>query len=227
MSYDLYIGDRTFSSWSLRGWLMGDAFKLPMRVHLVGLYSGTMQEDLAALAPARFVPTLRLPDGTVVGETMAIAETLAERHADAGLWPAEAAARATARWLCSEMATGFTALRSECPMQLLHVWKGFAPSDGVRADLERIETLWDHAKQFSADGPWLFGAYSLADVFFAPVCARIIGYDLPVSKAARAYALMSLAHPSVQSWRRQGLEVVYDPAPYTLNLDKSPWPVPH
>ena len=93
MTYDLYIGDRTFSSWSLRGWLMLEKFGLPYRAHLVGLYSGTMAQDLAPLAPTRLVPALRLPDGTVVGETLAMAETLAERHPDAGLWPADPAAR--------------------------------------------------------------------------------------------------------------------------------------
>ena len=99
MTYDLYIGDRTFSSWSLRGWLMMEKFNLPYRAHLVGLYSGTMAADLAALAPVRLVPAMRTPDGTVVGESLAMAETLAERHPDAAMWPADPAARATARWL--------------------------------------------------------------------------------------------------------------------------------
>ena len=105
MTYDLYIGDRMFSSWSLRGWLMLEKFGLPYRTNFIGLYGGTMAQDMAELAPARLVPTLRLPDGTVVGESMAMGETLHERHPDAGLWPADPAARATARWLASEMAS--------------------------------------------------------------------------------------------------------------------------
>lgn len=87
MTYDLYIGDRTHSSWSLRGWLMLEAFGLPFRTRMVGLYSGTMASDLAPVAPARLVPAMRTPDGIAVGDTLAMAETLAERHPEAGLWP--------------------------------------------------------------------------------------------------------------------------------------------
>ncbi len=203
---------------------MLEKFGLPYRTHLVGLYAGTMAADMAHLAPARLVPALQLPDGTVVGESMAIAETLAERHPEAGLWPKDAAARATARMLCAEMAAGFSALRSACPMQLQHVNKGFQPSDQTRADLARIEALWTHARSFAIEGPWLFGAYSLADAFYAPVCARITGYDLPVSDAARAYCGTTLADPAFQAWRAEGLKVTYDPFPYDMGTPTAEWP---
>ena len=110
MTYDLYIGDRTFSSWSLRGWMMFEKFDLPVRTHLVGLYSGTMAQDLASLAPARLVPVVRASDGLVIGESLAIAETLAERHPHEGLWPEDGAQRARARWLCAEMVAGFSTM---------------------------------------------------------------------------------------------------------------------
>lgn len=139
MTYDLYIGDRSFSSWSLRGWLMFENFGIPVRSHLVGLYSGTMAEDLATLAPARLVPVMRLPDGNVVGDTLAMGETLAERHPDAGLWPKDPAARALARWLVAEMHSGFSELRGDCPMMLRHAWDGFQPSPEVQADVQRLE----------------------------------------------------------------------------------------
>ncbi|MFW8594353.1 glutathione S-transferase [Cribrihabitans neustonicus] len=224
MTYDLYIGDRMFSSWSLRGWLMLEKFSLPHRVHMVGLYSGTMAEDLAPLAPARLVPALRTPEGTVVGESLAIAETLAERHPEAGLWPAEPAARATARWLTAEMAAGFGALRSACPMQLAHVYEGFEPSQAVRDDLARIETLFAHARKISgtAEG-WLFGAYSLADVFYTPIAARITGYGLPVSAGTRAYCRALLSDPAFLQWQAEAHEVTYDPEPYRLDLPRRPW----
>ena len=225
MTYDLYIGDRTFSSWSLRGWLMLEKFDLPFRTHLVGLYTGTMADDLASLAPARLVPALRTPEGTVIGESVAIAETLAERHPDAGMWPADPAARATARWLCAEMASGFMALRGTCPMQLQHVNVGFVADDALRADLERVQTLWSHAARFSDNtGPWLFGRYSLADAFYAPVCARIVGYDLQVSKAARAYCETTLGDPALEAWRVEGLKTTYDPFPYDMGVPTRPWP---
>ncbi len=228
-SYTLFIGDQSFSSWSLRGWLMLEKFGLPFQTRMVGLYDGTMAEDLAGLAPARLVPVLRLPDGVVIGETIAIAETLAERHPEAGFWPADPAARALARWMVAEMHAGFGALRATCPMQLLHQYEGFAVPDAVRADLARIETLWTlarerHGAQAGAGRPWLFGAYSHADAFFAPVAARIAGYDLPVGALARDYVATTLADPAFQAWRGAGLEKTYDPVPYALDLPTRPWP---
>ncbi len=225
MTYDLYIGDRMFSSWSLRGWLMFEKFNIPCHTHLVGLYAGTLAADMADIAPARLVPSVRTPDGIIVSESIAIAETLAERHPNAGLWPTDPASRATARWLCAEMASGFSALRTDCPMQLRHCFCGFTASDAVLSDLARIETLWDQARQVSGSGTgWLFGDYSLADVFYTPVAARIIGYGLPVSDRAMAYCLALLADPAVQSWRREAQEVRYDPFPYSLDLPTDPWP---
>jgi len=225
MTYDLYIGDRTFSSWSLRGWLMMEKFNIPHRTHLVGLYAQTMADDMARLAPARLVPAMTTPDGTVVGESLAMAETLAEAYPDRGMWPANPVARATARWLCAEMVGGFSALRAECAMQLQHVNVGFAPPEAVQTDLARLETLWAHAAAFKTDGPWLFGPYSLADVFYAPVCARIIGYDLPVSAAAQDYCSTTLADPAFKAWRAEGLKVTYDPFPYDMGVPTTHWPV--
>jgi glutathione S-transferase len=226
MTYDLYIGDRMFSSWSLRGWLMFEKFNIPCQTHLVGLYSGTMADDLAPLAPARLVPAVCTPDGTVIGESLAIAETLAERHPTANLWPTDAAARATARWLCAEMTAGFGALRDACPMQLQHCHVGFQPSEAVQADLARLESLWNHARSVSGSTtPYLFGTYSLADVFYTPIAARIIGYGLSVSDTANAYCNTLLSDPAVLEWRRAAHDVTYNPVPYALDLPNTPWPV--
>jgi glutathione S-transferase len=226
MTYTLFIGDRLFSSWSLRGWLMLEKFGLPFETRLLGLYSGTLAEELAPLAPARFVPVLKTPDGIVVGETLAMAETLAEAQPDAGHWPQDRAARAYARWICAEMTSGFQSLRAECPMQLAHVWQGFSPSDAVRADLARIETLWEGARAHAiSEGDWLLGAYTLADVFYAPVAARIVGYDLPVSAAAQAYCQQVVHDPAFRAWRAEGLKTSYDPFPYPQPLAHQPWPV--
>jgi glutathione S-transferase len=224
MEYDLYIGDRTFSSWSLRGWLMLHKFNLPHRTHLMGLYSGTMAQEMSKLAPARLVPTLRTPEGEVIGESMAIAETLAERHPEIDLWPADPTARIRARWISTEMTTGFGALRGDCAMQLDHVDADFVPSDAVKKDLDRIETLWAHAREKAVDGPWLFGSYSLADAFYAPICARMVGYNLPVSDAAKSYCMTTLRDPAFQQWRAEGLKVTYDPFPYPPAGRSTPWP---
>lgn len=226
MTYDLYIGDKTFSSWSLRGWLMLEKFDLPYRSHMVGLYGGTMAQDMADLAPAKLVPALKTPQGDIIGETLAMAETLAERHPDKALWPADPSTRARARWLCAAMTAGFSTLRGECPMQLQHVNKGFPVSEALAKDLARLQELWDYANDASdGKGPWLFGSYSLADVFYAPVCARIVGYDLPVSQSARDYCQTTLNDPAFKTWRAEGLKVSYAPFPYDMGCPTSPWPV--
>ncbi|WP_425051391.1 glutathione S-transferase N-terminal domain-containing protein [Psychromarinibacter sp. S121] len=227
MTYDLYIADRSFSSWSLRGWLMFARFGIPVRTHMIGLYDGTMREDLAALAPARLVPVMRTPEGTVVGDTLAMAETLHERHPDAGLWPADPALRGLARWIVAEMHSGFGALRGDCAMQLLYRYEGFAASDAVLADIDRVQELWATARKASgSDTPWLFGDYSLADVFYAPVAARIAGYGLPIGAKAQSYVDAHLAQPDFRRWRAMGLTKSYSPVPYALDLPTGPWPGP-
>lgn len=225
MTYDLYIGDRLYSSWSLRGWLMFERFGLPVRTHLVGLYSGTLASDLAAVAPARLVPAMKTPEGLPIGDTMAMAETLAERHPDAGLWPAEPALRARARWLVAEMHAGFAALRSTCPMKLNQAYRWDTPPQGVQADIARIETLWQAAFA-QHDGDWLCGAYSLADVFYAPVAARIAGYGLRVGESAQAYVHRHLADPAFRRWRAMGLAAPLEVDPYPNDLPQVPWPGP-
>lgn len=225
MTYDLYIGDRMFSSWSLRGWLMLEKFGLPFRTHEVGLYSGTMAADLAELAPARTVPVMRTPAGHVLTDSLAMAETLAEAHPDIALYPRDPGARALCRSMVAEMHSGFSALRSDCPMMLGFCWEGFVPSSDVRADLARIAALWSLArKRHGADGPWLFGSYSLADVFYAPVAMRITAYQLPVSAEGAAYVAAHLDDPALQRWRAAALTTEYDPWPYPQPLSRGPWP---
>jgi glutathione S-transferase len=225
MTYDLYIGDRSFSSWSLRGWLMFEKFDIACRTHLVGLYSGTMKQDLAPLAPAYLVPVIRTPDGTVVGDTMAIAETLAERHSDIAMWPKDPKKRATARWMVAEMHGGFQDLRTDCPMQLLGQLETFSPSDGVLRDLARLEKLWAPALA-KHQGDWLFGDYSLADVFFSPIAARIAGFGLPVSAPIQAYVDAHLSDKAFRRWRSLGLTKSYDPVPYIEGQNLTDWPGP-
>lgn len=229
MTYDLFIGDRGFSSWSLRGWLLFEKFDIDVNVHLINLFDGSMKQDMAKLAPARFVPTVRTPEGWVIGESITIAETLAERHPDAGIWPKDAQARIYARWLVAEMHAGFATLRTECPMQLFKQFIGFPVSDALKADIARLEQILGHAfEHFSDDGQatdgWLFGDYCAADAFYAPVAARIAGYDLPVSDRLAAYARTHLKDPAFKSWRADGIAVSYDSLPYDLSADSKAWP---
>lgn len=228
MTYDLVIGDRAYSSWSLRGWLLFDAFGLPVRSHLARLYTDELPKMLAdGFFPGRTAPTMRTPDGVVVPETIAIAEELASRHPDAGIWPADPTARATARVLAAEMHAGFGALRNHCAMNLRVAYRDCAPTDAVRADLARLEQIWAWARATTGSrGPWLCGAYSAADVFFAPVAARIAGHNLIVGAEAAAYVNAHLAHPSFRRWRAMGQVDGADQDPYRRDWPRRDWPGP-
>ncbi|MEM9581165.1 MAG: glutathione S-transferase [Pseudomonadota bacterium] len=220
MSYTLYIGDYAYSSWSLRGWLLINRFGLSARQQMIPFHDQNVAEQMANVAPAKTVPTLVTEDGAIISESLSIAEELASRHPDAGIWPSDPAARATARTLCAEMATGFTDLRGDCPMNLRVAYSDSQPSGGVMKDIARIEVIWAHARTLSdGRGPWLFGSYSAADAFFAPVAGRIAGYNLPVSDKASAYVAAHLADPAFRRWRAMGL--VYGE---TLEWYKKPYP---
>ena len=227
MTYDLAIGDRSYSSWSLRGWLLFEKFGIPVKCHTGVLYTPDFDRLLAGFAPARLVPAVRTPEGEVIGETLAIAETLAERHPEAGLWPVDPAARMMARYISAEMHSGFTALRGDCPMNLLLSYADSQPSKEVLADLARLEDIWARARgRFGAGGPWLFGRYTAADAFFAPVATRIAPYNLPVSEDAAAYAAAHLADPSFRRWRAMGVAQNLVQPSYAKPYPERPWPGP-
>lgn len=227
MTYDLCIGDRAYSSWSLRGWLLFEAFGLPAKTTLAPLYSDDFARVLEGFAPARTVPALRLPEGVVVADSLAIAEELASRHPQAGHWPADPAARAVARALAAEMHSSFQALRSHCPMNLRVSYTDCAPPSEVLADLARLETLWAWARRESGStGPWLCGAYSVADAFFAPVAARVAGYNLPMTAAAMAYVQAHLEQGAFRRWRAMALVSGPDQPFYRRDWPTRPWPGP-
>lgn len=222
--YTLAIGDRAYSSWSLRGWLLFDAFGIPVQTRTARLYSDDLAAVLADFPPARTVPVLRCDDGTIIPDSLAIAEELATRHPDAGIWPADPAARATARALAAEMHSGFTALRSHCPMNLRAAYAQTPLPDEVAADLARLDRIWSHAHRVTGAATWLCGAYSAADAFFAPVAARIATYALPVTPAAQAYVAAHLAHPAFRRWRAMGLVDLPDQPVYARDYPPAPWP---
>ena len=227
MRYDLVIGDRAYSSWSLRGWLLFDAFDIPVNVMSARLYTDQLAMVLQDYFPAKTAPTMRTPDGAVVPETIAIAEELASRHPDAGIWPQHAATRAVARVLAAEMHAGFGALRSYCPMNLRASYTDCSPPAAVLADLARLETIWAWARTTTgATGDWLCGDYSAADAFFAPVAGRIAGYNLPVGPAAAAYVAAHLAHPPFRRWRAMGMVDGADQDFYRRDYPRRPWPGP-
>ena len=225
MAYKLILGDRAYSSWSMRAWLLFERCGIPVDVRLVSLGEGTVAERLVAHPPARTVPTLVADDGSVICDSLAIAEELATRHSDAGLWPGSSRARAMSRSLAAEMHSGFAALREGCPMNLRCAYEGYAPSEGVLNDLARIEAIWDHALD-AFGGPWLCGEYSVADAFFAPVAARIAGYGLPVRCGSRSYVEAHLADPAFRRWRAMGLVDGPDLSRIARDYARCAWPGP-
>ncbi len=226
MAYHLYIGDRTFSSWSLRGWLMLEKFGLPYKTTMVGLYGGTMAADLAHLPGAKTVPVMQTPSGGIVTDSLAMGETLHEENPTARLYPKDPGARAMARSLVAEMHSGYGALRDACPHNMAHVLDGFAVSDAVQKDVERIAKVWALAREtYGGSGPWLFGEYSLADVFHAPIANRFTTYGIKLPPAAQAYVDEHTQDLSNRQWRAMGETVTYDPFPYDMGLPTKDWPI--
>jgi glutathione S-transferase len=204
MTYTLIIGDKAYSSWSLRGWLLFDAFGIPVEERLVRLYSEELDAYRRDVAPARTVPALRIEEGgerLLLWDSLAIAETLAERHPDAGIWPEAPGARAAARSLAAEMHSGFSNLRGDLPMNTRRRGAASALRPEVRSEFDRLQLLWSWARgEWGGDGPYLFGRFSAADAFFAPVAFRVRAYDVPLSKNGAAYMAALLDHASVRRW---------------------------
>lgn len=225
MTYDLYLGDYAYSSWSLRGWLLFEKFGIACKTTFVDFSDKSVAEQLAKIAPARTVPTMVTPEGAIVSDSLAIAEELATRHPDAGFWPADPAARATARNLAAEMHSGFFALRNDCPMNLRLSYAEASPSEDVLKDLQRLEVIWEHArKNHGAEGPWLCGQYSIADVLFAPVAGRIAGYNLPIGDVAQAYIDTHLNDLAFRRWRAMGMVHGATLPWYAKDYPTRPWP---
>lgn len=223
MTYELLVGQRGHSSWSLRGWLPFSVFGIPVSVRTARLYTPGFADEVAAFGGAGTVPVARTPAGGILTDSIAIAWHLAEAFPDRGLLPEDPADRAEALSLVAEMHAGFAALRGACPMNLHTGWAGFVAPPAVQADLQRIDTIWTRALDRSG-GPFLYGGYMLADVFYAPVATRIATYDLSVSDTARAYVRTHLAQPDFRRWRAMGLAEGPELPQYMMNLARVPFP---
>ena len=204
MSYTLHIADPGYSSWSMRAGLILARTDIPHDLVIHRMYVDTPLTAQIGLPPARTVPVLVTPDGTAIRDSLAIAEEIASRHPDSGIWPSQPALRASARSLAAEMHASFTALRAQCPMCLRVAYEDVPVPDDLAADLSRLEEIWSDALERSG-GPWLAGTWSAADAFFAPVAARIAGYGLPVGPVSAAYASRHLRDPSFIAWRSMAL----------------------
>ena len=201
---DLYIGNKNYSSWSLRPWLLLKQFGIPFTEHLVSVAGRDYNPALKPLAGNARVPCLH-EDGFQIWESLAIAETLAERYPQ--MWPADPRARARARSISAEMHAGFAQLRTAMPMNLKLKLKGKPATPEVQRDIDRVAEIWEEARtQFAtAGGPWLFGAFSVADAMFAPIVWRFHVYNVALPPVAAAYRDAMLAHPAMQEWYAAGL----------------------
>jgi glutathione S-transferase len=200
--YQLYIGNKNYSSWSLRPWLLMQTLAIPFEEKQVLFQSNDNSSRFKQFAPNARVPCLH-HNQWVVWDSLAIVEYLAERHA--GVWPQNAQARSWARSAVAEMHSGFQAIRSYCPF---HAGGRFDKSpypDAVLQDLKRLEQLWQEGLQRFA-GPYLAGAeFSAADAFYAPVLFRLQSYQLPVTAAVTPYIQLMMALPAMQLWYQQAL----------------------
>lgn len=203
----LYIGNKNYSSWSMRPWVLLKQVDIPFEEVMVRFDSfapdSQFKTTLKAVSPTGKVPVLVDGDLTV-WDTLAIAEYVAERYPECELWPHERSTRARARSVCAEMHSGFGALRSACPMNIearlpetgALIWRDNA---GVRADVARLTVLWRDCLQLSG-GPLLFGNFSVADAYFAPICTRLRSYALPLPEDVASYVQRICDLPAVKAW---------------------------
>lgn len=207
MMLTLYIGNKNYSSWSLRPWLLLKHFGIAFTEQLVSV-AGRGASDLHRGYSANgLVPCLHV-DGFQIWDTLAIAEFLAESNPGLNLWPRDRWARARARSISAEMHSGFGNLRSKCGMNIKMRLKGGPVSEAVQADIDRIVTAWSDARAMpsSQGGPYLFGDFSVADAMFAPVVWRFFTYNIPLPAVAEQYVQTMLAHPAMREWEQAALQ---------------------
>lgn len=203
--YTLVVGNKTYSSWSLRGFLAARLAGIDFDEILVRLSERGSRARLLEHSGAGRVPVLK-HGGRVIWDSLAIVEYLAEQCPDAGLWPQDAAARAMARSVAAEMHSGFQELRSHMPMNLRRSLPGRGRGPGVSEDVERIGSIWRDCRQrFGAGGPYLFGAPSAADAMYAPVATRFRTYAVGLDPVATAYVEAVLALPAFLEWQEAAL----------------------
>ena len=224
MALTLIIGNKNYSSWSLRPWIAMTAAGIAFDEVVIPLYEPGSREAILRYSPAGKVPVL-IDGDRHVWESLAILEHLAERFPDARLWPKDASARSHARAIASEMHAGFQPLRKACPMNLWLPAKPRPQADDVMDNVRRIDALWSdcrarYGQNSDIGGAFLFGGFGAADAMFAPVVSRLQTYGLPVSTTARAYMDAVMALPAWRKW--------YDAAmqePWVMQHNEPDWPL--
>ena len=219
MALHLTIGNKNYSSWSLRPWLALKVAGIPFEETVIPIYVPGSKEKFLERSPAGKVPILQ--DGAVtVWESLAILEYLAEQFPATGLWPGDRGARAHARAIASEMHAGFQPLRRQCPMNMWRPVKKLELSAETAANVARIDAMWaDCRARFGAGGPFLFGGFTAADAMYAPVVSRFHTYAVAVGAASAAYMDAVMALPAWREWHAAA--VVEE---WVLAEDEVDWP---
>lgn len=201
----IIIGNKNYSTWSLRGWLAARHTGLPCDEVKIDLYTPGSKAELLKHSPTGMVPALVHGD-RVVWDSLAIIDYCARLAPERYWWPDDMAAYGFARSIAAEMHSGFMGLRTHAPMNLKGAWSGLTLGDAVARDVARADTLWSEARtRFGQDGDFLFGRFSAADMMYAPVVTRLNTYGMQVSETARAYMDAVLAHPLMIEWTKEGL----------------------
>ncbi len=211
----LYIGNKNYSSWSLRPWILMRVLDIAFVEHRLSLFSEVFKTTIARLSPAGRVPIL-VDDDLVIWDTLAITEYLAEQNPQAGVWPSQFKARARARSICAEMHSGFGALRSQLPMNLEASLPGKGWNTAVQRDVDRLVQMWSELLD-AHGGPFLFGPFSAADAFFAPVVTRFQTYAIALPANCSRYCEAVRALPAMLEWTAQALaerEFIAEDEPY-------------
>ena len=200
MKPQLYIGNKNYSTWSLRSWLPLREAGIDFDEHRILLDTETTAAEIAAVSPAGMVPVLRLGDLTV-WDSMAIAETVAERWPEKKLWPEDPDVRAFARSICAEMHSGFYELREQMPMNCRAMGRKVPLPDVLTNDIDRIIAIWSEChNKYSGDNGWLFGHFTVADAMFAPVVIRFRTYGINLPESAGYFPHRVLESESMQDW---------------------------
>jgi glutathione S-transferase len=214
-SLTLVIANKNYSSWSMRPWVLMRGLNLPFQERLMKFHSKDWSDNIGRLSPSRMVPVLWEGEpgtGFATWDTLAVAERLHELFPAAGIWPSDAQARARARSICAEFHAGFRAFRGAMPMNIRSRYPGKGMNDGVAKDIERINAIWAVAKR-----PYLFGEFSAADAFYAPVATRFVTYGVDLSGLALEYQQALLDSPGVKAWSADAMketEFVAEDEPY-------------
>ena len=217
----LLIGNKNYSSWSLRPWFLLRQAGVPFEEELVDFNADDFKARVARYSPAGKVPVL-VDGALVVWDSLAIAEYVAEKFPEKGLWPHGTEARAVARSVCAEMHSGFQEMRSRLTMNCQVRFANVLLDKKTRRDVARIIDIWRDCRQrFGADGPFLFGRFSVADAFFAPVTIRFTAYGVDLPAVAQQYVATIQALPALQEWiaaARTETSFVEDDEPYRESL---------